>query len=120
MADDLDDLTDDQLKERIRTLEAGGTQGSSNPFNANPGPRRATERDYSTRDEWRQDFERRFNLGTRGSAIRTGGGTAQFTALEAQEYVNELGAVRLMSALARNAANPATRAAFAARRPENM
>jgi hypothetical protein len=116
MPDDLDNLTDEQLRERVRVLEAQGGQGSSNPFEA-PGPRRQEEREYSSRAEWRQDFERRFNQGTRGP-LRYGGGTAQFTAQEAQSYLNELGAARLASALARNGAKPATREAFAKMRPE--
>lgn len=55
------------------------------------------------------DFEKRFNEGTRGSAIRTGN-DGKFTVREAEEYVQKIGAARMIDHLARSSSKPEMRA----------
>lgn len=58
-----------------------------------------------------QDFERRFNESTRGSAIRTGDG-AKISVNEAQQYVGTIGAARIIDHLARTGSKPGVRSAM--------
>jgi hypothetical protein len=107
--DDLSNLSQDELIQRVKILEAGGSQGGASPFDANPGAGRPVEEQYANGREWRDSFQKRFNNSTRGSATRHGGGTAQVTVQEAEKYVAELGAARIASHLARNSSKPAMR-----------
>jgi hypothetical protein len=109
MPDELEDLSLEQLKERVRTLEQGRPQGGSSPFDSNPGAGRPMEQQYANAREWRDDFQKRFNTSTRGSVARHGGGTAQITTQEAEKYVAELGAARIANHLAKNSNTPAMR-----------
>jgi len=118
MPDDLESLTNEELLERVRRLEQGGALVRNSPFDAHSSPRRQEEQEYASNDEWRHSFERRFNAGTRGTAIRYGGNTAQFSVQEAEKYVKELGATRLAVGLARNSSKPAVRDAFSKMKPE--
>ena len=118
MSDDLNDLTDEELRDRVRTLEAGRSGGGDSPFEANPG-RRPVEREYSDANERRRDLEARFNASTRGSAVRFGGGTAQVSVQELEQYQKELLGTRAASALGKSSSKPAVREAFAKMRPES-
>jgi hypothetical protein len=109
MPDDLENLTNEQLIERVRVLEQGGSQGGPSPFDNNPGAGRPVEEQYANGREWRDSFQKRFNNSTRGSATRHGSGTAQITVAEAEKFVSELGAARIASHLARNSSKPEMR-----------
>ena len=112
MADDLDDLTDDQLKERIRTLEAGGAQPRNSPWPANPGQRQQEGREFASDNDRRHDFEARFNTAMRVSPTSTspaGESRAMVAREEAEAYVRELGATRIAAHLARNSSSPGMR-----------
>ena len=55
------------------------------------------------------DFEKRFNESTRGSAIRTGN-DAKISIREAEQYVQKIGAARVIDHLARSSSKPEMRA----------
>jgi hypothetical protein len=112
MPDDLDDLTDDQLKERIRTLEASGAQGRNSPWPANPAQRLQEVREFTNDNDRRHDFESRFNSAMQvkpSSTSPAGESRAPISREEAERYVKELGGTKIAAHLARNSSSPGMR-----------
>lgn len=118
---DIEDLSDAQLAAaaellRARNSDQGGN--SNSPFDATT--RRPVDRENASANEKRQDLERRFNENTRGSAIRHSplGNPDAPSVSELERYSRELLGTRATAALAKSAANPATRKAFQDMHPE--
>jgi hypothetical protein len=115
----VEDLSDQQLAAAAELLRARSSQGDdSSPFDSTLH-RRPVERDYANANERRQDVERRFNASIAGSTLRYGGGSAQVSVQELEQYSKEILGTHAAAALAKSASKPAVRKAFQDMHPES-